>query len=167
MSQQILLKSCQCSLEGQMSPAVVQPWLALRHFRDARDARKHNLAALLFLIFWNISVTFLTCTSQSLVNMKGWCFEILFDSNPRLMLSLGDWWKPWLVVFYWGSSYLLMRTEQANRLSHRVPIKGPTLRVAKKNSQEWAQTKQPLMQRPCFVFETVTFSWWLKEVYGI
>lgn len=30
-----------------MSPAAIQPSLALRHFRDARDARKQNLAGLL------------------------------------------------------------------------------------------------------------------------
>ena len=91
MSQQILLESRQCSLEGQMSPAVVPPSLALRRFRDARDARKHNLAGLLSSFFLSIiSVTFLTCTSQSLVNMKGWGFGLLFDSNPGLLLSLGD-----------------------------------------------------------------------------
>ena len=53
MSQQIFLKSCQCSLEEQMSPAVVRPWLALRHIRDSRDARKHNLAGLQSR-FWHV-----------------------------------------------------------------------------------------------------------------
>ena len=75
-----------------MSPAVVPPWLVLRRFRDSRDAGKYSLAGLLFLIFFEYYFSHVSdmYLSESLVNMKGWGFGLLFDSNPGLLLSLGD-----------------------------------------------------------------------------
>ena len=67
-----------------MSPAVVQPWLALRRFRDSRDARKYSLAG--------------TCVLRRIeyiVEDTSWPIgaDSLFVFNVAVSCPLRDWVK--------------------------------------------------------------------------